>query len=135
MVSFVASENEKFLRIMLDVYSKEAVLAGRHAEPNDALAIGGHLVLGRTPAESKDILEGFTQLFNYAYNAPPYRVPMGRLWKGSRQEVLDHVAQLASKYRVDEFFLWHHVGYFPQDVELAMLNEFAEAAIKPLNRD
>lgn len=60
---------------------------------------------------------------------------MGRLWKGSRQEVPDEVARLASEYGVDKFFLWHHVGYFPQDVELAMLNEFAEAVIKPLNRD
>ena len=47
------------------------------------------------------------------------------MWKGSRQEVLDHVAWLVSEYRIDEFFLWHHIRYFPQDVELPMLNEFA----------
>ena len=135
MVSFVSGEHEKFLRIMLDEYCKEAERTGRVAQPNEALAIGGHLVLGHTPAESSDILEGFTQLFNYAYNAPPYNVPMGRLWKGSRQEVLDHVAELATEYSVDEFFLWHHVGYFAQDLELEMLNEFAEAVIKPLKGD
>jgi alkanesulfonate monooxygenase SsuD/methylene tetrahydromethanopterin reductase-like flavin-dependent oxidoreductase (luciferase family) len=135
MVSFVSSEHEKFLRLMLDEYCKEAERVGREASPNDACAIGGHLVLGRTSAEGDDILKGFTQLFNYAYNAPPYHVPMGRLWKGSRQEVLDHVAGLSGEYGVNEFFLWHHVGYFPQDIELAMLNEFAEAVIQPLNRN
>lgn len=31
-------------------------------------------------------------------------------------------------YGVDEFFLWHHVGYFPHEVEMAMLEEFAAAA-------
>ncbi len=133
MVSFVSPENEKFVPISLDVYLKEAEQAGRPTRPQDALAIGGHLVLGRNPAETEDIYEGFAELFNYAYNAPPYNVPMGRLWKGSRQEVLDHVARLAEQYQVEEFFLWHHVGYFPQEVEMAMLQEFADAVIKPMN--
>ena len=57
MVSFVSGEPEKFLRIMLDEYCREAERAGRRAQPNDALAIGGHLVLGRRPAESSDILK------------------------------------------------------------------------------
>jgi hypothetical protein len=131
-VSFVSEANEKFLPVTLDVYLKAADEAGRPARPQDALAIGGHLVMGRNAAETEDIYEGFAELFNYAYNAPPYHVPMGRLWKGSRQEVLDHVARLAKHYEVEEFFLWHHVGYFPQEVELAMLQEFAEAVIEPL---
>jgi len=33
---------------------------------------------------------------------------------------------------VTEFFLWHHVGYFEQEQELAMLNEFAQGVIAPL---
>jgi len=70
MVSFVSGEHEKFLRIMLDEYCREAERAGRRVQPNDALAIGGHLVLGRTLADGSDILAGFTQLFNY--NAPRY---------------------------------------------------------------
>ena len=133
MVSFVAPENERFLPITLDEYLKAAEAAGREVERRDAMAIGGHLVMGRTPAETEDIFQGFAELFNYAYNAPPYFVPFGRLWKGSRQEVLDHVVRLARTYGADEFFLWHHVGYFPQEQELAMLQEFAEAVIKPLN--
>jgi len=88
--------------------------------------------MGRNPAETKDIHEGFVELFNYAYNAPPYNVPVGRLWMGSRQQVLDHVARLARQYDVEEFFLWHHIGYFPQDVEMAMLREFAESVIEPM---
>ena len=133
MVSFVAPEKEAFMPIVLETYMKEAAGTGRSPGPSDALAIGGHLTMGRTPEETEDIYQGFEELFNFAYNAPPYHVPMGRLWKGSRQEVLDHVTRLAERYEVDEFFLWHHVGYFPQQQELAMLNEFAEGVIKELN--
>ncbi|HTS94797.1 MAG TPA: LLM class flavin-dependent oxidoreductase [Stellaceae bacterium] len=132
MVSFVSEDKEKFIPIMLDSYLKEAEAAGRASRPRDALAIGGHLLMGRNPAETKDIHEGFVELFNYAYNAPPYNVPVGRLWMGSRQQVLDHVARLARQYDVEEFFLWHHIGYFPQDVEMAMLREFAESVIEPM---
>ncbi|HXP72764.1 MAG TPA: LLM class flavin-dependent oxidoreductase [Stellaceae bacterium] len=132
MVSFVSEEKEKFIPIMLDGYLKEAESARRPTRHRDALAIGGHLVMGRSAAETRDIRDGFAELFNYAYNTPPYNVPMGRLWTGSRQEVLDHVARLAKQYDVEEFFLWHHIGYFPQDVEMGMLQEFAEAVIKPM---
>jgi hypothetical protein len=59
---------------------------------------------------------------------------MGRLWKGSRQEVQDEVARLVKQFKANEIFLWHHVGYFPQEVELAMLSEFAEAVIKPMGK-
>ncbi len=46
----------------------------------------------------------------------------------SRQEVADQLGRLSEAYGVGEFFLWRHVGYFPQDVEMAMLEEFAAAA-------
>lgn len=132
MVSFVSDDKEHFIPIVVDNYLKEADAAGREATARDAVAIGGHLVLGRTPAESGDIKRGFLELFDYAYNAPPYHVPVGRLWEGSRQEVSDQLGRLRDTYRVDEFFLWHHVGYFPQEVEMAMLQEFASAAgMKP----
>jgi alkanesulfonate monooxygenase SsuD/methylene tetrahydromethanopterin reductase-like flavin-dependent oxidoreductase (luciferase family) len=133
MVSFVSEDKENFIPITLDAYMKEAEQAGRNARPQDALGIGGHLVMGRNEAETKDITAGFTELFNYAYNAPPYHVPMGRLWKGPRQAVLDEVGRLSNTYGIDEIFLWHHVGYFPQDVEMGMLEAFSEAVIKPLN--
>ena len=132
MVSFVAKEKEEFIPITLDSYVKEAERVGRHTSWGEAIAIGGHLVLGRNERESNDILEGFTELFNYAYNAPPYHVPMGRLWKGPGSAVLDEVNRLASSYKTNEIFLWHHVGYFPQDVEMGMLEAFADAVIKPL---
>ena len=131
MVSFVSNEKENFMPIVIDTYIKEAESVGRRATANDAVAIGGHLVLGRNSAESEDIKKGFLELFAYAYNAPPYHVPVGRLWEGSRTAVADEVRRLRDAYKVDEFFLWHHVGYFPDDVEKAMLEEFAEAVIKP----
>ena len=130
MVSFVSNENERFMPIVIDEYAKEAARVGRKATANDAVAIGAHLTLGRNAAESKDIEEGFLELFNYAYNAPPYNVPLGRVWGGSRQAVQDDVGRMREKYKLDELFLWHHVGHFPQDVEMAMLREFAEAVIK-----
>lgn len=131
MVSFVNEEKEHFIPIVLENSAKEAEAAGRKVAPKDILAIGGHLVMGRTPRENDDIVAGFSELFRYAYDAPPYNVPMGRLWTGSRQQVADHVNRLAEQYALNEFFLWHHVGYFPEEVEMAMLSEFAEAVIKP----
>lgn len=131
MVSFVNEQKEHFTSIVIDEYTKEANAHGRQVAPKDIVGIGGHLVLGRNEKESADIEAGFTELFRYAYDAPPYNVPMGRLWKGSRQQVADHVGRLNKTFGVDEFFLWHHVGYFPEEVEMAMLSEFAEAVIKP----
>ena len=130
MVSFVSNENERFMPIMLEQYAKEADRVGRTTRPSDALAIGGHLTLGRTHAETKDIERGFLELFNYAYNAPPYHVPVGRIWTNSKQAVQNDIGRLHELYGTDEFFLWHHVGYFPQEVEMGMLREFADAVIK-----
>ena len=115
MVSLVPKDKEDFLKLSFDLYLEEAHRVGRRATPADAIAIGGLLILGRTPAEAKDLYAGFEALFNYAYNAPPYHVPMGRLWKGSPQELLDHVSSLAERFGVNEFFLVHHVGYFTQN--------------------
>ncbi len=131
MVSFVSNDKEHFMPIVIENYLQEATAVGRRASANDAVAIGGHLVLGRNAAESADIKDGFLELFNYAYNAPPYNVPVGRLWEGSRQQVADEIGRLREAYGIEEFFLWHHVGYFPDDVEMGMLSELAEAVIKP----
>ena len=133
MLCMVSPEKEKYIRIMMDAYMEEAATAGRNPATGDAVAIGGHLTMGRDAAESADIHAGFEELFNFAYNAPPYHVPMGRVFKGSRHEVLDHVAGVAERYGVEEFFLWHHIGYFPQEQEMAMLNEFAEGVIREIN--
>ena len=130
MVSFVTTDKERYIPLLLDNYLKAADEAQRPARSQDAIAIGGHLVLGRNPAESADIRQGFLELFDYAYNAPPYNVPVGRLWEGSRQHVADEIGRLSEAYGVDEFFLWHHIGYFPDEVELAMLAEFAAAVIQ-----
>jgi alkanesulfonate monooxygenase SsuD/methylene tetrahydromethanopterin reductase-like flavin-dependent oxidoreductase (luciferase family) len=129
LVSFVSTEKEHFTPILIENYLKAAESVGRQVGAQDAVAIGGHLVLGRNSAESADIKRGFLELFNYAYNAPPYNVPVGRMWEGSRQQVADEIGRLRETYGVDEFFLWHHVGYFPDEVEMAMLAEFAAAVI------
>ncbi|MES4992603.1 LLM class flavin-dependent oxidoreductase [Phyllobacterium sp. 22229] len=127
MVSFVTQEKEHFMPIVAENYAKAAEEVGRTTTVNEAIAIGGHLVLGRNPAESADIKAGFLELFKYAYDAPPYNVPVGRLWEGSRQQVADEIGRLKETFGVTEFFLWHHVGYFPEEVEFGMLEEFAAA--------
>ncbi|MGI9273536.1 MAG: LLM class flavin-dependent oxidoreductase [Endozoicomonas sp.] len=124
MVSFVGKND--FIDVTIDEYVKEAETVGRKVARNDVLALGGHLVIGRTEAESKKHKATFENLFNTAYNVPPYKVPMGRLWEGSIQQVIDQVGTLKEKYGVDEFVCWHHVGYFPQEEELAMLEAFGE---------
>ena len=134
MMSMVNEEKEEFIPITLDVCLKEASAHGRSAQPDDVLALGGHLIMGRSREETRDLYRGFEWLFDFAYNAPPYKVPMGRLFMGSRQEVLDHVARLSETYGITEFFLWHHVGYFEHEQEMAMLHEFSEGVIQPLRR-
>ena len=134
MVSFVVPEKEDFIYKALDIFLAEAQRVGRERTPADSLALGAHLTMGRTPAEAADLYQGFEELFNWAYNAPPYVVPMGRVFGGSREQELDQVSRLREEFGVNEFFLWHHVGYFEQDQELAMLNEFAEGVIEPLRR-
>ena len=132
MVSFVTPDKQDFIHTALDIFLDEARTAGRQTTPAQALALGGHLTMGRNPAESADLYQGFEELFNWAYNAPPYVVPMGRVFGGSREQELDHVSRLHEEFGVTEFFLWHHVGYFEQEQELAMLNEFAEGVIQPI---
>lgn len=132
MVSFVTQEKQDFIHTALEIFLDEARNAGRQTTPAQALALGGHLTMGRNPAESADLYQGFEELFNWAYNAPPYVVPMGRVFGGSRGQELDHVSRLHEEFGVTEFFLWHHVGYFEQEQELAMLHEFAEGVIRPI---
>ena len=134
MMSMVSEEKEDFIPITLDVCMKEAQEHGRNPTANDMVALGGHLVMGRDQKETEDLYQGFEELFNFAYNAPPYQVPMGRLWKGAHQQVFDEVNRLHETYGIKEFFLWHHVGYFEHQQELAMQNEFSEAVIQPLNK-
>ncbi len=132
MVSFVAPAKQDFIQTALEVFLDEADRAGRPTTAARSLALGGHLTMGRNPAEAADLYQGFEELFNWAYNAPPYVVPMGRVFGGSREQELDHVSRLNEEFGVTEFFLWHHVGYFEQDQELAMLNEFADGVIRPM---
>jgi len=129
MVSFVHPDKEQFMPIVIEECIKEAATVGRKVTPADVVAIGGHLMMGKTPAAEEELFTGFKELFGYAYNAPPYHVPMGRLWKGSRQQVLDDVMGLSEKYGVDEFFVWHHVNYFGAGPEMEALSEFAEGVI------
>lgn len=132
MMSMVSPDKENFIPITIDVCLEEAHTHGREAGADDLLALGGHLLLGRNEAESASLYAGFEELFNFAYNAAPYHVPMGRVWGGSRQAVPDDIARLNETYGITEFFLWHHVGYFEHEEEMAMLNEFSEAVIAPL---
>ena len=75
----------------------------------------------------------FEELWNLAYDAPPYHVPMGRMWTGSRQEVQDDALRIIDQFELDEIFIWHHIGYFGDELEMAALNAFADAVIKPLS--
>ena len=134
MMGMVSPDKEEFIPITIDVCLEEARRHGRQAVADDLLALGGHLLLGRNAKESQSLYNGFEELFNFAYNAAPYNVPMGRVWGESRQKVADDISRLHETYGITEFFLWHHVGYFEHDEEMAMLNEFAEAVIRPLSQ-
>jgi alkanesulfonate monooxygenase SsuD/methylene tetrahydromethanopterin reductase-like flavin-dependent oxidoreductase (luciferase family) len=129
MVAFISNEFEHFIPIVLKEYIAEAARVGRTVTPGQALGIGAHLTLGRNQAESDDLERGFRELWSFAYDAPPYHAPVGRIWGGSKQAVKDDIARLRDTYGIDEFFVWHHIGYFPQEVEMAALQEFADAVM------
>lgn len=134
MVSFVTADKEEFMPLILDNCLEAAREAGRKdASNNDILALGGHLLMGKTPAKAARYKEMFDETFAYAYNAPPYHVPMGRVWGGSQQETLDNIMELAERYQIEEFFVWHHVGFFGDDIEQEALIEFSEGVIKHVN--
>ena len=130
LASFVAKD--EFIDTTIDVYTEEAAKHGRQVQPKDFIGIGGHLTMASTQASADDHYKGFEELFNGAYNCPPYHVPMGRVWKGTGQETLDTIAKFREEKGIDNFFLWHHVGYFDQEEELEMLETFSEQVIKKL---
>ncbi|MBS7698555.1 MULTISPECIES: LLM class flavin-dependent oxidoreductase [unclassified Chelatococcus] len=134
MVSFVTADKESFMPLILENCIEAAHAAGRTSTTNNnVLALGAHLLMGKTPEKAKRYQDMFHELFAYAYDAPPYHVPTGRIWGGSRQETLDNVMELAERYKIEEFFLWHHVGYFGDDIEQEALIEFAEGVIHKVN--
>ena len=45
--------------------------------------------------------------------------------------MLDHLGRLNETFGIEEFFLWHSVGWFDRDEERVMLHEFAEGVIAP----
>lgn len=131
LVSFVS--NDDFVQTTIDVYTAEAEAAGRTGvTPASSLALGGHLIIGSDEHHTRELYEAFERLYKFAYDAPPYHVPMGRLFVGSGAQIADQIHQLNERFGVDEFVLWHHVGYFEQEEELGMLEEFASAVISQL---
>lgn len=125
LVAFVGKE--EFIDMTMDRYIEECHKNG-HTDrtTGNTLVLGGHLTIGRDEAQADSHFRDFEELFNAAYNTPPYNVPMGRVWKGTVNQVIDQVGRLRDKYNVEEFICWHHVGYFEQEEELEMLDNFAQ---------
>ncbi|MPY93181.1 MAG: LLM class flavin-dependent oxidoreductase [Acidimicrobiia bacterium] len=131
LVSFV--DNPDFWRTTLGVYRDHAARAGfTDVPPGRALAAGGHLVTQRSAARAERYAEEFRWLFEYAYNCPPYNVPVGRLFGGTGRDAYEQVARLHDELGVDEVFLWHHVNCFDRDAEREALEEFGEHVVARL---
>ena len=108
--------------------------AGKQVAAKDVLALGGMAILGETPAASRKYYLVLEELWQLAYDAPPYHVPMGPVWTGSRQEVQDDALRLIDTFELDKIFIWQHVGYFADELAMASLQAFAEAVIEPLRQ-
>jgi alkanesulfonate monooxygenase SsuD/methylene tetrahydromethanopterin reductase-like flavin-dependent oxidoreductase (luciferase family) len=134
MVNFVRKDKEEFLPLVIENCIEAAAQVGRTSTAKDVMALGGMLILGDTPAESRRYYEMFDELRQLAYDAPPYNVPKGRVWTGSRQEVQEDVFRIIETFDLDEIFIWHHIGYFGAEREKAALSAFAEAVIEPLRK-
>jgi len=125
LVAFVSKD--EFIDMTMDIYIDECHKHG-HTErtTGNTLVLGGHLTIGSNQAQADQHYSDFEQLFNTAYNAPPYHVPMGRVWKGTVDQVIDQVGALKEKYGTEEFVVWHPVGYFEQEEELEMLDNMSQ---------
>jgi alkanesulfonate monooxygenase SsuD/methylene tetrahydromethanopterin reductase-like flavin-dependent oxidoreductase (luciferase family) len=134
MVSFVTQDKEEFTSITIDQCREAAIAAGRSGATKDIVALGGQLITGDTLQDSERYEKMFNELWSFAYDAPPYHVPKGRMWTGSRQQIQDDVMGLLDRYEIDEIFIWHHVGYFGDEIEKGALQAFADAVIEPLKR-
>ncbi|MEM6704911.1 MAG: LLM class flavin-dependent oxidoreductase [Acidobacteriota bacterium] len=131
MVSFVTQDKEEFMPVILEQCQKAAREAGRTGEARDFLSIGGQLVLGETEEQTREYETKFDELWEIAYDAPPYHVPKGRIFGGSKEQVKEEVDGIVARYGVDEIFVWHHVGYFGDELERSALKAFADAVIAP----
>ncbi|MDH4148820.1 MAG: hypothetical protein OEY23_27005, partial [Acidimicrobiia bacterium] len=131
LVSFV--DNPDFWRITLDVYREHAARAGiEGVTAGRALAAGGHLVTQRTRSRADAYRDEFSWLFEYAYNCPPYHVPVGRLFEGTGADAYEQCARLHDELGVEEVFLWHHVNCFERDAEREALEEFGHHVVARL---
>ncbi len=125
LVAFVSKD--EFIDTTMDIYIEEAHKHGHtHLNTGNTLVLGGHLTIGSNEKQANQHYDDFSTLFNTAYNVPPYNVPMGRVWKGTVNQVIDQVGALKEKYGTEEFVCWHHVGYFEQEEELEMLDNFSQ---------
>lgn len=134
MVSFVSQEKDGFTSTTIDQCREAATAAGRSAETRDLIALGGQLVTGDTQSDASRYQQMFDELWEFAYDAPPYHVPKGRMWTGSRDKIEDDVKTMLERFDIDEIFIWHHVGYFGDGLEKGALQAFADAVIKPLQQ-
>lgn len=134
MVSFVTQDKEEFVQISIEECREAAIAAGRSGETKEIMALGGQLVMGANQAESERYEQMFEELWEFAYDAPPYHVPRGRMWKGSPQQLQDDVMGMIDRYDLDEIFIWHHVGYFGDELEKNALAVFAENVIDPIRK-
>ena len=132
IVSFVP--DDEFMATTIDVYTKEARSAGHDIGRGERVVVGAHLLVQETAEKAQAYKDEFARLFTYAYDTPPFHVPMGRSFVGTGPTVRAQVEQLVEKHGVDEFFLWHKVNCFDPEREMASLRLFAEHVIAPLNR-
>jgi alkanesulfonate monooxygenase SsuD/methylene tetrahydromethanopterin reductase-like flavin-dependent oxidoreductase (luciferase family) len=130
LVSFV--EDEDFIQTTLDVYRDEATKADQVIPAGGGLAIGAHLLVQKSRSRSDVYTKEFERIFNYAYNVPPYNVPLGRKLQGTGDDALYVIEHLNKKFGIEEVFLWHHVNCFDNGAEMEALEEFGNKVVSRL---
>jgi alkanesulfonate monooxygenase SsuD/methylene tetrahydromethanopterin reductase-like flavin-dependent oxidoreductase (luciferase family) len=130
LVSYV--EDEDFLRTTQQVYREEANKAGATIPAGGGLAAGGHLLTQKTRSRSDAYAKEFERIFNYAYNVPPYNIPLGRKIAGTGEDALRTIEHLNKTLGIEEFFLWHHVNCFDNEQEMEALEEFGNTVVSRL---
>ena len=125
IVSFAGADD--FNEHIAKMYHEEAQKAGHNVEFGENLILGGCLCLSRDPAKAAQYEREFTEWYVAHYSCPPYNLPLGRLYAGTPQQVIDQIGAVHERLNSREFLVLDNVGApHGEEAALEMLQVFGE---------
>jgi alkanesulfonate monooxygenase SsuD/methylene tetrahydromethanopterin reductase-like flavin-dependent oxidoreductase (luciferase family) len=108
VVSFAG--NDEFNGGMLGLYAENAEAAGRKTERGEGLVLGGSLAIGEDEGTAKQRAGEFAEWYDAHYNVTPYKLPHGRSWGGTPQQIIEQIGSIHEELGVEEFMILSNIG-------------------------